>query len=156
MTKLPLLCSSVPSDDPWLRHQIETFSALLAVCSGNSPVTGEFPTQKPVTQSFDVFFDLRLNKRLNKQSWGWWFETSSLPLWRHSNAMWNLFRYYFNEGVPDNFINRVMFYLSKCARHEGYDSILIATNSIANTTLSTWHVTSHLIHFKCSRDFKPN
>ena len=36
---------------------------------------GEFPTQRPVTRSFDVFFDLRLNKRLSKQPWGWWFET---------------------------------------------------------------------------------
>ena len=37
---------------------METFSALLAFCAGNSPVTGEFPTQRPVTRSFDVFFDL--------------------------------------------------------------------------------------------------
>ena len=44
---------------------------------------GEFPTQRPVTRSFDVFFDLRLNKRLSKQSWGWWFETLSRPLWPH-------------------------------------------------------------------------
>ena len=43
------------------------------------------PTQRPVTWSFDVFFDLRLNKRLSKQWWGWWFETPSCPLWRHSN-----------------------------------------------------------------------
>ena len=69
----------------WWRHQIETFSALLAICAGNSPVPGEFPSQKPVTRSFDVFFDLRLNKRLSKQSWGWWFETLSRPLWRHRN-----------------------------------------------------------------------
>ena len=69
----------------WWRHQMETFSALLALCAGNSPVTGEFPTQRPVTQSVDVFFDLRLNKRLNKQSWGWWFETPPRPLWRHCN-----------------------------------------------------------------------
>ena len=54
---------------------------------GNSPVTGEFPAQRPVTQSFDVFFDLRLNKWLSKQSWGWWFETLSRPLWRHCNDM---------------------------------------------------------------------
>ena len=46
---------------------------------------GEFPVQRPVTWSFDVFFDLRLNKRLCKQSWGWWFETPSRPLWRHRN-----------------------------------------------------------------------
>ena len=48
---------------------METFSALLAICAGNSPATGEFPTQRPVTQSFDVFFDLDMNKRLSKQSW---------------------------------------------------------------------------------------
>ena len=48
---------------------METFSALLAICAGNTPVPGEFPAQGPVTRSFDVFFDLRLNKRLTKQSW---------------------------------------------------------------------------------------
>ena len=54
-----------------------------------SPLCGEFtgpgevPTQRPVTRSFDVFFDLCLNKRLNKQPWGWWFETLSWSLWRH-------------------------------------------------------------------------
>ena len=47
---------------------METFSVLLAICVGNSPVPGEFPAQRPVTQSFDVFFDLRRNKQLIKQS----------------------------------------------------------------------------------------
>ena len=46
---------------------METFSALLAICAGNSPVTGKFPTQRPVTRSFDVVFDLHMNKRLSKQ-----------------------------------------------------------------------------------------
>ena len=64
---------------------METFSALLAICAGNSPVPGEFPAQRPVTRSFDVFFDPSLNKRLSKHSRGWWFETLSGPLWRHSN-----------------------------------------------------------------------
>ena len=64
----------------WWRHQMETFSALLAICARNSPVPGEFPTQRPVTRTFDVFFDLRPNKRLSKQWWGWWFETLSHPL----------------------------------------------------------------------------
>ena len=59
---------------------MERYSALLTICVGNSPVPGEFPAQGPVTRSFDVFFDLRLNKRLSKQSWGWWFETLSRPL----------------------------------------------------------------------------
>ena len=79
-------CRLLKSFTPWWRHQIETVSALLAICAGNSPVPGEFPAQRPVTRSFDVFFDLRLNKRLSKQSWGWWFEMLSRPLWRHSNA----------------------------------------------------------------------
>ena len=67
----------------WWRHQTETFSALLVLCVGTSPVTGEIPSERPVTRSFDVFFDLRLNKRLSKQSWGWWFETPSPSLSRH-------------------------------------------------------------------------
>ena len=57
------------------------------------------PAQRPVTRSFDVFFDLRLNKRLSKQSWGWWFEMLSRSLCRHRNvnrndkisSKWNIF-----------------------------------------------------------------
>ena len=48
---------------------------------------GEFPTQRPVTRSFDVFFHLRPNKRLCKQPWGWWFEMPSRSLWRHTNVI---------------------------------------------------------------------
>ena len=66
---------------------METFSTLLAICAENSPVTGSFPAQRSVTRSFDVFFDLRLNKRFSKQSRGWWFEMLSRPLWRHSNVL---------------------------------------------------------------------
>ena len=78
---------TVPTEvGSWWRHQKETFSALLDICAGNSPVPGEFPAQRPVTRSLDVFFDLRLNKRLSKQSWSWWFETLSRLLWRHHNV----------------------------------------------------------------------
>ena len=73
----------------WWRHQMETLSALLALCAGNSPVPGEFPTQRPVTRNFDVFFDLCPNKRLSKQ---WWFGTLSCPLWRHCKEF-TLIRY---------------------------------------------------------------
>ena len=72
----------------WWRHQMETLSALLpltallALCAGISPVTGEFPTQRPVTWSFDVFSEICLNKRSSKQSWGCSFETQ---LWCHCN-----------------------------------------------------------------------
>ena len=78
-TMLTQMCS-------WWRHQMGTFSALLAICAGNSPVPGEFPTQRPVSRRSDVFFDLRLNIWLSKQSWGWWFETLSHPLWCHCNV----------------------------------------------------------------------
>ena len=70
----------------WWCHQMETVSVLLAISAGNSLVPGEFPTQRPVTWSFDVFFDLRPDKWLSIQSWGWWFETPSHSLWRHCNA----------------------------------------------------------------------
>ena len=65
---------------------METLSAYLALCEGNSPVTGEFPSQRPVTRSFHIFFDMCLNKRLNEKSWGWLFETPSRPLSRYCNG----------------------------------------------------------------------
>ena len=73
-------------DIAWWRHQMETFSVLLAICAGNSPVAGEFPTQRPMTRSFYVFFDRHLNKRLSKRSWGWWFEMLLCSLWCHCNG----------------------------------------------------------------------
>ena len=84
-----LLCWSLlwfGTNQSWWRHQMETFSALLTLCAGNLPVTGEFPTQRPLTRSFGVFFDLHLNKQLSKQSSGWWIEKPSLPLWGDSNV----------------------------------------------------------------------
>ena len=58
---------------------------LLALCAGNSSVTGEFPSQRPMTRSFDVLYDLRLNKRMSKPLKRQWFETSTRSLWRHCN-----------------------------------------------------------------------
>ena len=55
----------------------------LALCEGNPEVTGEFPSQSPVTRGFDIFIDLRLNKQFSKQSRHWWFETPLRSLWRH-------------------------------------------------------------------------
>ena len=86
LTQADVIMTTSGSSRAWRLHQMETFSALLALCAGNSPVTGEFSSQTPVTQSFDVLFDLRLNKRLSKQSWGWWFETPLCSLWRHCNG----------------------------------------------------------------------
>ena len=68
-------------DVTWWHNQMETFAGLLVLCTG-------FPTQRPVTLSFDVFFDLCLNKLLSKQLWGWWFETLLCPSWCRSNESW--------------------------------------------------------------------
>ena len=64
---------------------MDTFFALLALCEGNPLVTGGTPPQRPVTWNFDVFFDLRLNKRFSKQSRCQWFEMPWCSLWRHCN-----------------------------------------------------------------------
>ena len=104
----------------WWRHQMETFSVLLVICAGHSPVTGEFCAQRPVTWSFDVFLDLRLYKRLREQSWGWWFETPSRRLWRHCNMRafldfgrklkvllgWRIFVYFFAQIMNFLFDNK--------------------------------------------------
>ena len=57
---IDLRCNKLSPFAAWWRHQMETFSALLAICAGNSPASGEFPAQRPVTRSFDVFFDVRV------------------------------------------------------------------------------------------------
>ena len=76
---------------------MKTFSALLAICAGNSPFTGEFPAKASNAELFDVFFDLRLNKRLSIQLGGWWFETPSRPLWRHCDDVMHTYTLF--QGV---------------------------------------------------------
>ena len=66
---------------------------------------GEIPTQRPVTRGFDVFFDLRLNKRLSKQPWGWWFETPSWSLWHHRNDVNGTTAWPYNHRVHDAVID---------------------------------------------------
>ena len=56
------------------------------------------PRRIPRTKAFDVFFDLRLNKRLSKQWQGWCFETPSCPLWRHCNV--NTVKKWNNLSMP--------------------------------------------------------
>ena len=83
LVKGPLLLTWMNS---WWRHQMETLFALLAHCEGNPLVTSGFPSQRPVTRSFDVFFNLHLDKQLSEQSRRWWFETPSRSLWRQRNV----------------------------------------------------------------------
>ena len=69
----------------WWRHQMKTFSALLALCAGNSPVPVNSPHKCQWRWALIFSFDLRLNKRLSKQPRGWWFETPPWSLWRQCN-----------------------------------------------------------------------
>ena len=94
----------------WWRHQILIFSSLLILCVGNAPATSGFPAQKPVTRSFEVFFDLHLNKRLSKQSRCQWFETPSHSLWRH----WNGNTFSLGDWYPlGNFVKHNTIHLVK-------------------------------------------
>ena len=81
----------------WIKQYISlamTTSSNGSIFRVTCPLCGKFtghqsiPLQRPVTRSFDVFFDLHLNKRLNKQSWGWCFETPLRSLWWHCNVSW--------------------------------------------------------------------
>ena len=69
---------------------IDLYSLLWLFQQSMMTSSNEFPTQRPVTRSFGGFSDLRLNERLSKQSWGWWFETPWSSFWRHCNA-WIVF-----------------------------------------------------------------
>ena len=101
----------------WWCPQMETFSALPALCAGNSPVTDEFPSQRPVTRSFDVFFDLCLNKRLSKQSRGRWFETPSHWLWNYCNVL------YMSQTQIDANSSKSGLYLVQCYYLEPLSSL---------------------------------
>ena len=92
-----VLSQLAQSTHPYPPHSYQKFCAMTTSSNGNifrvtGPLCGEFtgpgefPTQRPVTRSFDVFFDLRLNKRLSKQPRGWWFERQSWSLWRHGKS----------------------------------------------------------------------
>ena len=102
---------------PWYDDVIKWkhFFALLAFCAGKSPVTDEFSGQRLVVRTFDVFFNLRLNKRLAKQSWGWWSETPSMALIRTSFKWPHRFENndtFYRVHWQSLFINQEMF--TKC------------------------------------------
>ena len=107
---------------------MEIFSALLALCEGNPLVIDGFPSQRPVTRSFDVFFDLHLNIRLSKQSKCRWFETPLCSLWRHCNGHRN-----------GNVISNDEISVTDCARVGQNDNfqgaaleVVVLTNSAAS------------------------
>ena len=131
------------SSIPWWRHQMETFSALLALCAGNSPVTAEFPSQMPVTQSIGVFFDLVLNKRLSKQSWGWWSETPSCLLWHHFNTL------IYSNWFPQFMMKLEVFYVCFC--HWFISNLWVSATRWTYVFLALTH--QHMVH---SQKFRYN
>ena len=84
-------CSDIHKHSHWRQIMMTSSNGNIFCVTGH--LCGEsngyrwIPRTRLVTRSFDVSFDLRLNKRLSKQSWGWWFETPPRPLWRHSNVV---------------------------------------------------------------------
>ena len=81
------------------RHQMETVSALLAICEGNPPVTGGFLSQRASNTGFDDSFDVSLNKRLSKQTSRQWKETPGYSFWRHCNAWFALWDSHYTFGL---------------------------------------------------------
>ena len=110
---------------PWWRHQLETFSALLALGEGNPPVT----------LSVNVFFNLSLNKRLKKQSRRGWYETPSCSAWRHCNDIMTPGCHCYERIVPRQ--RRVSPTLSV---KRGPDDYFMMTSSNGNI----FRVTGHL------------
>ena len=92
-------------------------------------MTGEFPTQRPVTRSFDSFFDRRLNKRFSEQSWSCWFETPSRSLWRHCNVQ-----------KPRCFHARPIV----CFGHVAIDACIACHRSLYSTMISYIYKIVHL------------
>ena len=123
----------------WWRYQMRRFSALLALCERKPPVTGGFPSQRPVTRSFDVFFHLCLNKRLSKQSRCWWFETPWRSLWRHCNA--KQFVRAERHTKPLQVASGWLFHSIHIKRHCGHDTTLLllsVRSRDANTCMRFW------------------
>ena len=78
---------------------METFSALLAICVGNSRWIPHTKASDAELWCF-LWSDLRLNKRLSKQSWGWRFETPSCLLWPYVTVMKYMYKLRFRK--PNN------------------------------------------------------
>ena len=151
---------------------METFSALLALWAGNSPVTGEFPTQKPVTRSFDFFY-LRLNKLLSKQSWNCWFETPSRSLWRHCNAKHHYEYHPWQSSVTPCAVNTLIetdmasitglhvtlipTSISNCTLYKVWDQITYSLPNFNGCSVDVWewisnfipHLTGYVITYPC-------
>ena len=84
--------SQVYNGNPYTNKTASSYCMMTSSNGGIFRVTGllcgEFTgPQRPVTRTFDIFFDMCLNKQLRKQSRRWLFETPSRPVWRHCNGI---------------------------------------------------------------------
>ena len=108
---------------------------------------GEFPTQRPVTRSFDVFFDVRLIKRLSKHSRGWWFETLSHPLWRHRNT-------YLGHNKSHDVLHQIGHMNVTATAVTGTPCLFTTFLSLASKTLQNFSLTGPLLEDSDSDGWK--
>ena len=101
--------------DGIITHMMTSSNGIIFRVTGHSQVTGESSAQRSVTRNFDVFFDLHPNKLLSKQSWGWWFEMSSRPLWSHHNDLIVWWLLWNKEYFADN--THIGWSLTICINH---------------------------------------
>ena len=103
----------------------------------NSPVTGESPSQKPAARSFGVFYDLCLNKRLSKQSWGWWFETPLRSLCRHCTGQISKSLHLIGRSIVGRFHLRVPHHQIFAVIWQGWkgSGIIVPTVSASRQSL---------------------
>ena len=121
------------------------------LCEGYPPVTNGFPSQKPVTQSFDVFFDLRLSKRLNEQSRRWWFETPSRSLWWQVAIRWSITAVDQNENsLPHRWKHVYQIHPVVSVEYDIIRAYTCDTNfSTIVTSAERWRLYFHLCWFVC-------
>ena len=130
---------------------MKIFSALLAICAGNSPATGEFPSQRPVTRRLDIFFDNCLNTWVSKRKWDWWFETSSRPLWRHCNGWFRRYQMIISIVIEKSFYCQ-HHYIQKFLNSysELYLLSVVFSYHCYCTCISNSEALSFTIYFLCS------
>ena len=128
------------------RHKMETFSTLLALCVGNSTVTSEIPSQRPVMRSFDFFLWSAPEQRLSIQSRRWWFEMPSCSLWRHCND---------DEGCT---LHKLAISILNCFHIITYRGRQIARTKTLDIQISKrsdlpLHHTSNMMYRICHQEF---
>ena len=113
------LCAwNSPMTGELIRRRSEKTSKLsvTGLWGWNSPVTGEFPSQRPVTRS------------LSKQSWGWWSETPSYPVWRHCNVS-DMFQWLIKILIPQSglitFPVILLILVTEYDTHKNFKTVLL-------------------------------